>query len=240
MTDTPKTDWSFQDFGPEFDSHVVQHLPGYADVQNLIAGISRFTVYRNGHVADLGASTGTTADIIGRTLPDRNITFHLYDEDRSMLDVAEQKITGDHAVRSYVVDLETNPLSHRDADLTLCLWTLQFLHPKNRVPLLAKAREAAADTGAILVASKTIHSDTRWADIADSALDEYKSAAGVDDSTRLAKTRALRGTMAAETPAQISANLLAAGWHSPAVLWSWHSWTLIGAYASPMMEPSYR
>lgn len=234
------TEWSFYDFGDEFDNHVVQHLPGYADVQQLIAGVSRFTVYRNGHVADLGSSTGTTAHIIGKTLTERHITFHLYDEDQSMLDVAQRKLADtNHVVRPYTMDLEVNELQHTNADLTLCLWVLQFLHPKNRVPLLRRAREASSDTGAILIASKMIHSDPRWADIADSALDEYKQTQGVDDSTRLAKTRALRGTMAAETPAQISANLLDAGWHSPTTLWSWHSWILIGAFATPLRQARY-
>jgi tRNA (cmo5U34)-methyltransferase len=237
---TSQAGWNFDGFGPEFDSHVVAHLPAYETVQGVVGAVSSFTLPDLGVVADLGASTGRTVMALHEQHPHRRITAHLYDTDPSMLEVARQRISGGPAqdvvtAHCHVGDLTSaQAWRHTEADLTLALWLLQFLHPAQRVQVLARARERAAGHGAILVAAKMRHTDPRWQEVADAALVDHKAAAGVTPEEITAKAASLRGVMIPDTVGQVRAQLDAAGWHGATVVYSWHVWTLIGAWASPI------
>lgn len=226
--------WTFDGFGEEFDDHVVAHLPVYDAVQQIVAQVSSFTLPDGGIVADLGASTGRTVLQLLDRHPGRRITAHLYDADSSMLDVAGRRL-GDTTVRVHLHDVDlTDPdsLAHERADLTLALWLLQFLHPRARVDLLRRARQRAADSGVILLATKVRQDDARWQEIADAALVDHKAEAGVTPEEVLAKARSLRGVLIPETVGSVAGQLLDAGWHAPCVVHAWHTWALIGAWAA--------
>jgi tRNA (cmo5U34)-methyltransferase len=232
--------WSFDDMGPEFDEHVAAHLPGYADVQHLIGLIATYRVPDGGTVADLGASTGLTIQHIADALPARRFTAWLYDRDESMLEQARRRLAALDLVDAHYVNADLDPtrtgseLHHGAADLTLAMWLLQFLNPAARRPLLIRARSRASQNGAILLACKTRMPDQRWQEIAEGALDDYKADHGVTADQRAAKTRSLRGVMSPDTEGAIIADLRAASWHSPTILWRWHIWSVIGAYAQPL------
>lgn len=223
--------WSFEGFGPEFDNHVSAHLPGYADVQRLVAHYASYVVPPGGTVADYGASTGRTAYEIDRYLG-RYITYWLYDADASMLETSEHRsIRG--RVERRVVTLPEETGEHTDADLTLLLWTLQFLPETRWREALAGLRARSASTGYLLLATKTRYRDPVIEEIAVGALDDYKAEAGVDAAARAAKTASLRGTMYPADLVRLSDHVRAAGWSRPTLVWRWHSWALLVASADP-------
>lgn len=238
MTDTT-ADWSFDNMGPEFDEHVAAHLPGYADVQRLVALIATFHLPDGGVLADLGASTGLTVRTIADTIPQRRFSAYLYDADASMLEQARGRLAMLDAVNAHYVETDLDvrhrsAFEHTDADLTVAMWLLQFLTPAARRPLLQLARSRSAPGGAIIVATKTRMAEPRWQEVAEAALDDYKAEHGVTPEQRAAKTKALRGTMRVDTDAAIVADLRASGWHTPTLLWRWHVWSVIGAHAQPL------
>lgn len=223
----PAGGWTFAGMGAEFDHHVARHLPGYADVQRLVALVASFVIPTQGGVfADLGASTGRTARDVVSALPGRDIECHLYDRDASMLTEARRQSP---TVRTHQLELPAR-LEHRGAHLTVALWLLQFLSPDRRCAVLAEAHRTAADTGAILIATKVRMRDYRWGEIAAAALDDYKADAGVSPDERAAKTASLRGVLQTPTTSEVAADLIATGWHEPVVLWRWHIWAVIGAW----------
>lgn len=229
---TATANWKFTDFGQEFDTHVSAHLPGYADVQNLIGLIASHVVPDGGLIVDLGASTGRSIQSIRQRIPEREMRAILYDNDQSMLDVAATRLNGTGPTEYRHQDLTSpEPLPHDGADLTLALWVLQFLPPAERLPLLTRARAGAAPGGSVIIAAKTEHHDVLWERIAVAALDDYKDAQGVEAKERAAKTRALRGALHTQPETQIHAELLRSGWTAPTVLWRWHVWTVMAAHA---------
>lgn len=239
MTDRTSTAWTFDAMGPEFDEHVAAHLPGYADVQRLIALIATFQLPDDGVLVDLGASTGLTVRTISDTLPGRRFHAYLYDQDKSMLDQARTRLADlDMVAADYIeTDLDPRhhpPFIHSDADLTLAMWLLQFLTPAARRPLMSLIRSRTNPNGMFVVATKTRMSDTRLQEIAEAALDDYKSEQGVTPAERTMKTHSLRGVMHTDTTSAVIADLRATSWHSPTVLWRWHVWAVIAAYAQPL------
>lgn len=223
------TDWTFEDFGPKFDSHVVDHLPGYETVQELVTYLAGFLVPDRGVVADYGASTGMTAARIAKSVPGRAIDFWLYDADQSMLDIAAERVPGAHLIRERLPSMATvdRPL----ADLTLALWFLQFLPARDRGETLAQLRAGAHVGSVLLLATKIRENNAIWQEIAEAYLDDHKTARGVGIEERTAKTRALRGTMFPASHSILSAELVDAGWTEPAVLFKLPGWALVAAVA---------
>lgn len=221
--------WTFSGYGPEFDGHVAAHLPGYMDSQRLVALVAQFYLPPGGVLADYGASTGRTLEVIRERLPDRPFTAYLYDQDETMLEQAgERDPDSRRIVRRFPSDM---PLAHPPADLSLALWFLQFIPRKDHRTVLAEMRDGAAESGALLIATKTRHSDSRWQEVAVGALDDYKAEAGVDAEERASKTRSLRGAMHPLDVELLTYDLIAAGWEDPTLIWRWHVWSIIGAFA---------
>jgi tRNA (cmo5U34)-methyltransferase len=152
-----------------------------------------------------------------------------------MLDRAAEMLAGvSHLHADYVqADIRQASLAHLDADLTVALFTLQFLPFSDRVTVLANARQAAAPTGALIVAEKVRPLDSRWAEIASDASHDWKAQHGITDTAIRAKARALRGVLQPYPEAALLAAVTAAGWTSPEILFRWHSWCVLGAFATP-------
>lgn len=226
-------------FTPEvaevFPEHVRASVPFYDAIQDLIAEASDWLVPPGGHVADLGAATGITCCRIAARHPDRGICFDLYDDQPAMLKHAEtalRALPGGRRGLFHATRIQDGPLQHNPADLTLILFALQFLPWQDRAKALRLARERSAATGALIVAEKIRPRDSRWAEIGNDASHDWKAAHGITDAAIRAKARALRGILIPHPQDTITETITAAGWTSPEVLFRWHQWAVIGAFAT--------
>lgn len=227
-------DWSFSGFGPRFDDHVQAHLPHYDLATSVAAFVASFVLPPGGQLVDLGCSTGTSIAAVAAAVPQRRFTAHGYDVDESMLARARQRLSehGNVHASLLVRDLaKPDALAHDEADVTLALWTLQFLAPASWVDLLADCRGRTNRDGAIIVAAKTRHVDSRWQQIADGALVDWKAEHDVRPDEIVDKARSLRGVMATPTTRRLADDLGAAGWSNPTTLFRWHTWIVVGAWA---------
>jgi tRNA (cmo5U34)-methyltransferase len=217
-----------------FPEHVRASVPYYDAIQDLVAEASDWLLPDDGLVADLGASTGTTVHRIAQRHPTRQLRASLYDQERTMLDRAAETLAGVSNLHvDYVpADIRRAPLDHQDANLTLALFTLQFLPLADRVHVLRQARRASSSTGALIVAEKVRPPDARWAEIAADASHDWKAAHGITDSAIRAKARALRGVLQPYPEVALVQAVHDAGWCCPEVLFRWHSWLVLGAFAT--------
>ena len=187
------------------------------------------------YVADLGCSTGNTALAILDRHKDRLPSFACYDEAPAMLSRATAAINAMSGGRAtgHITRLQDGEFRHDNADMTLLLFVLQFLpYPADRLKVLTAARARAAPGGALIVAEKLRLTDSRWAEIAADVSHDYKAAAGVTDTAIRAKARALRGVLCPYTADATFTLIREAGWASPEILFRWHQWAVIGAFAS--------
>lgn len=227
--------WAFTpDVVDAFDSHVRASVPFYDAIQDLVAGLSDWLVPQGGLVADLGASTGTTVNNILRRQAHRDLSAVLYDIEKPMLDRAAENLAEAPARHiDYVhAPIQTPPLAHSDADLTLSLFTLQFLSLRDRVAALHLARLSARETGALVVAEKVRPLDSRWHEISTDASHDWKASHGISSDGIRAKSRALRGVLVPHPQDTLIHSITAAGWHDPEILFRWHQWVVVGAFAT--------
>lgn len=230
--------WAFTpEVAAVFDDHIRASVPFYDAIQDLVAEASDWLTPAGGLIADLGAATGITVDRIITRHPERSLRAVLYDEQPAMLGQAVQRLATAVAagqVTTYARRVQDGPLEHDHADLTLCLFTLQFLPWPDRVAALTAARKAAAPTGALLVAEKVRPLDVRWAEIGTDVSHDWKARHGITPDAIQAKARALRGVLLPASLAALAGLVVDAGWSTPEVLFRWHQWVLIGAYATPV------
>lgn len=227
--------WRFtSDVADVFPDHVRASVPFYDAIQDLVAEASDWLLPDMGTVADLGAATGITVHRIASRHPERRLRAFLYDTEPAMLDRASEALSGlTNLAACYVNGDITGPLGHDEADLTLSLFTLQFLPLPDRVTALRHAREASAPTGALLVAEKVRAPDSRWAEIGNDASHDWKAAHGISDAAIRAKARALRGVLQPYPQSALIQTVTDAGWCCPEILFRWHSWLVLGAFATP-------
>lgn len=232
------TDWTFTGFGDEFDDHAVKHLPHYDTAHDVICHVASYALADGGILADLGCSTGRAVERVARALPHRHFTAHLYDLDRSMLDRADERLADVDTVTRLVhrTDITRDELRHDDADVTLLLWTLQFLPSTVWVDVLERTWRHAARDGLLLVAAKTRLADARWQEIGDGALADWKWQHGVTADEAADKARSLRGAMNVVTVGRLFDDIASSGWRHPTVLFRWHAWVIIGAWRTPLSE----
>lgn len=229
--------WAFTDDVAEvFDGHVRASVPFYDVTQDIVAAISDWVLPAGGLVADLGAATGTTTAMLLARHPERALRAALYDDQPTMLDQARRKLDPDGTLGTRITyctaRVEVGPYQHVDADLTLALWTLQFLPWPARAKALRLARKHAAPSGALLVAEKVRPVDPRWAEIGSDLSHDWKSDHGISDTAIRAKAQALRGVLMPLPVAALYDAVTDAGWTAVDTIWRWHNWVLIGAYAT--------
>lgn len=231
--------WTFDaDVAEVFDAHVEASVPHYAVFQDLVVAAADWLLPDGGTVADLGASTGTTIASIFNRHPERKYTAHLYDDSRPMIERGIAKLDElDRPDQMWVFHerrLQSGPpLDHERADLTLALFLLQFLRQRDRDVVLRRAYEKADErTGALLVAEKIRIADSRWAEIAADLSLDWKAEHGISPEAIHAKARSLRGVLRPATIGELTDGIVRAGWQPPTVIFRWHSWVLLGAFAS--------
>lgn len=222
-------------FTPEvadvFPEHVRASVPFYDAIQDLVAECSDWLLPDGGLVADLGAATGITVRRVMDRHPQRDIRAALYDVEQPMLDKAAELFPGDDRIQFFDHPIEM-PLKHTEADLTLSLFTLQFLPLRDRLAALRNARACATETGALIVAEKVRPVDSRWAEIAVDVSHDWKEDHGIEASAIRAKSRALRGVLTPYPESTLLTMIKSVGWCCPEVLFRWHSWVVVGAFAT--------
>lgn len=211
----------------DFDRHVRQSVPHYDLIQGAVAELCDWLAPTGALIADLGVSTGETARRIRERHPDRGIRFVGYDTSASMLEAAEAKVPG---IETHLAPVEDG-LRHSAADLTVSLFTFQFLSPEARTDVARLALAASKPGAALILAEKVRTTDARWFEIGTELSWDYKATAGIPSDAIRAKAASLRGVLRPYTAEENIRMMTDAGWVGATCLFRWHQWCLFGAFA---------
>lgn len=223
-------EWAFTpEVVEEFDKHVRQSVPYYDTIQDTVAELADWLAPDGAKIVDVGCSTGETLSRIVDRHSARLYQLVGYDTSAHMLDAANTKL--DDALLCFERDVRRG-FCHDNAHLTLMLFTLQFMPLADRELVLKCAHVATAkEGGALLVAEKVRIADSRWYEIGNELLWDYKATQGIHSDAIRSKAAALRGVLIPASVDDTLATMRAAGWVNPTVLFRWHQWCLFGAFS---------
>ena len=85
--------WKFnKNVSTNFDSHVIQSIPFYNEINKTIVTLSEFFMKENSKIYDLGCSTGNIASSLIKLNLSHPISIYAVDKEKSMLEVAKKRL----------------------------------------------------------------------------------------------------------------------------------------------------
>lgn len=143
-----------------FDDMLLRSVPFYPEQQRMIVELARMFWQRGTLVYDLGCSTATTAVALAQALgPEARIVG--YDNSPPMIEkaldaVRAQGLEGRIAIREADLNDDAAALPLDGAGIVTLCWTLQFVRPENRAPLVERIYDSLEPYGALLVTEKIV------------------------------------------------------------------------------------
>lgn len=160
-------DFSFNEkVADVFDDMVSRSVPFYDEVQRMQSNLVLEFLPRSpepARICDLGCSTGTTISLIlGNPKCPDNTLFTGYDNSWPMIKKAKEKLGRDaENGRVSFIGTEFSEITRfPTASVFLMNWTLQFVRPIDRLPLVEKIYRALKPGGALFLSEKILSSSS--------------------------------------------------------------------------------
>lgn len=131
-------------------------IPGYATLLELIGILAAQKVQHDTHVYDLGCSLGAVSLAIRHALGSRSATLIAVDQSEAMVERCRETIQADAAALPVEVrQADITELSFEPSSFIVLNFTLQFIPPEQRTPLLEKVAQALLPGGVLVLSEKT-------------------------------------------------------------------------------------
>lgn len=151
-------DFSFtSEVAQVFDDMVSRSVPYYPEMQRMIAELAADHAQAGTAVYDLGCSTGTTLQLMGRTI-EPSVTFVGVDDSHDMLAKCDDKLKQDGFDRPYALQYAdmNEGLAVDNASVVVFCLTLQFIRPMHRDRLLRTICQGMVPGGVLLLVEKIL------------------------------------------------------------------------------------
>lgn len=222
-------DFSFSEHALDFDDHIVSSIPGHADqlIPTCVA-LSRRFVQPGTTVVDVGCSTG-------RLLASVREANQAARPDVSYLGIDVVSDFKPHWDKLAAANIRYEACDARIFDrfknlsLALSIFTIQFVRPVDKLPLLRRVYDGLVEGGALIIAEKTLAETSRGQDAMTFPYYDYKRANGHSAEDILDKERSLRGQMTLWTEVELKGALRCIGF--PVIEPIWRSYMFVGMVA---------
>ena len=194
-----------------FPDMIRRSVPGYDTVLQFTGLIAARHLPAGGLCYDLGCSLGAASRAILATVGHRPCEIIAVDASTAMLERAKAQADADPRLHWQQADVRDLPLT--PADVVVLGYTLQFLPPEDRLPLLARIR-AALSEGGVLVLTEKLAAD----DYFEQQHLDFKRANGYSELEIAGKRAALENVMRIDSEQAHLDRLRAAGFGA-AKLW---------------------
>ncbi|MEL7310956.1 MAG: carboxy-S-adenosyl-L-methionine synthase CmoA [Pseudomonadota bacterium] len=211
-----------------FPDMINRSVPGYAATLDGIALIAHQVVRPSGKVYDLGCTLGAALLATAQGIGDRPATLVGVDNSAAMIDRCKADarfIDRPQRFEFELADLET--FEFEAADLIILSYTLQFLKPAARGPLLQRIFDALRPGGALVLAEKFCFDDTNIASRMTNLHHDFKRAHHYSDLEIAGKRAALEDVLIAETREAHLDRLTSIGFKEVVL---WHAAINFGAF----------
>lgn len=189
------------DFGARtagvFDDMLHRSVPFYDEIQRMTEELAVDFATPGSAIYDLGCSTATTLERLGRRLGERAVRLVGLDNSEDMLEQSRQKLEA--AGLSDSVELRYADLNEgvviENASVVLLVLTLQFVRPLRREALLTAIFRGMREGGCLLVVEKVLGSSSNLNRLFIQHYYEMKKAHGYSELEIAQKREALENVL---------------------------------------------
>ena len=140
-----------------FPDMIRRSVPGYETLVPLTALIAAKHLSIGGRCYDLGCSLGAATQALLATVGERDCEIVAVDQSSSMLTRAQTMVGPEPRIEWLLADVRE--LDLQPADVVILNYTLQFLPPADRLPLLVKIRDCLTSDGVLILSEKLVAGD---------------------------------------------------------------------------------
>jgi tRNA (cmo5U34)-methyltransferase len=161
--------WKFNDNVAEnFDKHVLQSVPHYADLQKYLVQLSEWFLKENCIIYDLGCSTGETINQILKLKITSKIRIIGIDNNKKMLELAKKKISKDRRKNININFMKFNlekKFKFKKSNLIYSILLFPFLSFEHKKQILKNVFLSLNSEGALICVDKIRSKNSFFEDI---------------------------------------------------------------------------
>jgi len=148
-------DWTFKNFSTSFDSHVREQLPWYELVTESVSYIARNYIPKNGHVYDIGASTGNITQSLQPVITERNATITAIEENYEMCNAYSKN----EFQNNEIFCQDAIRFEYKNFDVAIVFLTAMFFPAKEQEKFINNLISKMNIGGAIILVDKCCNED---------------------------------------------------------------------------------
>lgn len=193
--------WKFDDtVAANFDNHVLQSIPHYADLQKYLVQLSEWFLKENCIIYDLGCSTGETINQILKLKITTNFKIIGIDNSKKMLELAKKKISKkknnkrNYNIKFTKFNLE-NEFKFKKSNLIYSILLFPFLSFEKKKKLLKNIFCSLNNEGALICVDKIRSKSSFFEDILNQLYFDFKLSKNLTEREILQKAKSLRSSM---------------------------------------------
>ena len=205
-----------------FPDMINRSVPGYALIVPMIGLLARCYALPGSNLYDLGCSLGAVTRAMRQAVHAADTRIHAVDDSEAMIAGLERLISGSGngagqpSVQTHAEDIRQTVIEN--ASVVVLNFTLQFIEPEDRLPLLTRIARGMLPGGALILSEKVRFEDPLEQRLQTQWHHEFKRAQGYSELEIARKREALENVMKPDTRQQHLDRLEQAGF-SRAFCW---------------------
>lgn len=210
-------DFAFdQNVSRVFPDMIKRSVPGYTTIVENIGNLAPLFAQDSTILYDLGCSLGAVSMNLRRTVKAQNCKIVALDNSSAMIERAKIFLNAQEMMHEDLleIDLQEADITQYDyqpSSLITLNFTLQFIAPEQRLPLLQKLRSSLVSGGALFLSEKIMFDDEQENQRINDFHITFKKANDYSDLEIAQKRQALENVMKIESITAHQARLKAAG-----------------------------
>jgi len=203
-----------------FPDMIRRSVPGYDNLIPLLGIIAEKFVTANTNIYDLGCSLGASTLSIRRRLNVEGCKIIAIDNAEAMVEQCRENMANDTSSHTPVdvICMDILDVDINNASLAVLNFTLQFIEPDKRLPLLKKISQGLNKSGALILSEKIISDNSAEQSLLEELQLNFKSANGYSELEISQKRSALDNVLIPDTIDTHKQRLLDAGF-SQVTVW---------------------
>ena len=210
-----------------FDDMITRSVPFYKEIHALILDIFSKIPTKGELIYDLGCSTGTTIQLLHRSLKESGDKpkFVGIDSSESMIKKCRGNLSHEKNLNFKLINEKIQDVELQSSKIIIMNYTLQFIPTKKRLPILKKIYKSLKKGGVFIMSEKIRPEFENVEEVITELYYDFKRRNGYSNLEIMQKREALEKVLTPNTIGQQKTLLKDAGFNSYDTIFQWYNFS---------------